>query len=77
MDMVFSLLDTHFLKNPSLISLSTFGHNGAGGTGLTIDPERELVMLYYSVELVEHPLDKHWWNKDLFINGIISAVLDC
>ncbi len=68
--------DTHFLKNPSLISPATFGHNGAGGTCLTIDPMRELLMLYYSVELDKGPLDDHLWSNDLFINGVVSAVLD-
>jgi len=68
--------DTHFLINPSLISPTTYGHTGGGGTCITIDPERELVILYYSVELAKDPLGVHLWNNDLFVNGIISAVLD-
>lgn len=67
---------THFLKNSSLISPSTFGHGGAGGVELIIDPERELVLLYFSNELRDGPLGEPWSNKDLFVNGIVSAVLD-
>ena len=68
--------NTHFMKEPSLVSPKSFGHNGGGGTGFIIDRARELVMLYYAVELRTGLPWEHFWRIDLFFDGIISAVLD-
>ncbi len=63
---------------PSLSSPSTFGHDGAGGVWLSIDPTYDLVCVYLSVELAETsgPRPRQKWNADLFVNAITAAVDD-
>ncbi|HWT73842.1 MAG TPA: serine hydrolase domain-containing protein [Mobilitalea sp.] len=53
----------------SLCSGNTFSHGGAGGTFLWVDPDRELVGVFFSVY-------SHWddCGTDLFSNMVMSAI---
>jgi CubicO group peptidase (beta-lactamase class C family) len=55
----------------SLCSPNTFSHGGAGGTFLWIDPEREVVGVYFSV--YSHYTD---CGTDLYSNMIMSSIED-
>jgi CubicO group peptidase (beta-lactamase class C family) len=53
----------------SLCSANTFSHGGAGGTFLWVDPDREIVGVFFSVY-------SHWddCGTDLFSNMVMSAI---
>lgn len=55
----------------TLCSPQTFSHGGAGGTFLWVDPEREVVGVYFSV--YSHYTDS---GTDLYSNMIMSAIED-
>jgi CubicO group peptidase (beta-lactamase class C family) len=58
-----------------LLSPSSFGHGGAGGVVLGMDPDRDLLLVFFSVvmyELEERPL----LGADLFMNMVASAIVD-
>jgi CubicO group peptidase (beta-lactamase class C family) len=57
-----------------LLSARAFGHPGAGGTLLYVDPARDLVMLYFSVVLGRDPNGLPIWNVDLLQDATIAAV---
>jgi CubicO group peptidase (beta-lactamase class C family) len=56
-----------------LKSASAFGHGGAGGVYLWIDPELELFGIYFSVVLTQ---EQRWYKgfADLFINMVTASV---
>jgi CubicO group peptidase (beta-lactamase class C family) len=60
----------------SLTSLGEFHHQGAGGVLLWVDPPKEIVGVYFSVDLGITPEFDPLWNADLFQNVISSAVAD-
>jgi CubicO group peptidase (beta-lactamase class C family) len=57
-----------------LLSARAFGHMGAGGTLLYVDPACDLVMLYFSVVLGRRPDGLPIWNVDLLQDAAIAAV---
>ncbi len=63
---------------PSLSSPRTFGHDGAGGVWLSIDPTYDLVCVYLSVQLANTAGSKprQKWSADLFVNAVTAAVED-
>jgi len=60
----------------SLPSLGSFHHQGAGGVLLWVDPAREIVGVYLSVDLAATPELEPLWNADLFQNVVTAAVAD-
>jgi CubicO group peptidase (beta-lactamase class C family) len=60
----------------SLQSLGEFHHQGAGGSLLWVDPPKEIVGVYLSVDTGITPSLEPLWNADLFQNVIASAVAD-
>jgi CubicO group peptidase (beta-lactamase class C family) len=54
-----------------LSSPRSFGHGGAGGIFLWVDPVYEIVGVYFSVVPTEIA-----WNTDLFVNAVTAAVAD-
>lgn len=60
----------------SLHSPGAFHHQGVGGCFLWIDPPKEIVGVYLSVDTGITPDLEPLWNADLFQNVISSAVED-
>ena len=60
----------------AMVSQSTFLHGGGGGTLLWIDPDLEIVGVYFSVQMGEPEGDEHLVNADLFMNMVAAAVED-
>jgi CubicO group peptidase (beta-lactamase class C family) len=60
----------------SLKSPGEFHHQGAGGALLWIDPAKQIVGVYLSVDTGITPDLEPLWNADLFANVIASAVAD-
>lgn len=60
----------------SLKSPGEFHHQGAGGALLWIDPAKQIVGVYLSVDTGITPDLEPLWNADLFENVIASAVAD-
>jgi CubicO group peptidase (beta-lactamase class C family) len=60
----------------SLQPLGTFGHPGGGGQMFWVDPENELVGVYFEVATRMTPDWEFLWNFDLFQNAITAAVDD-
>jgi CubicO group peptidase (beta-lactamase class C family) len=71
--------EVHGTKKPvrdgSLRSAASIGHDGGGGTVLWVDPVYELVGVYVSVVL-QHTAILPDWCADLFINMVTAAVTD-
>ena len=64
-------------RNGGLPSLSSYGHSGAGGAHWWVDPERELVGVYFTV--IPRFLDDGMtpdWRADLFADAVTAAVAD-
>ena len=59
-----------------LTSPRTFEHGGAGGVDLLVDPEYELVLVYFSVETSGEPGAIHQWYVDHFTDVALSAIND-
>jgi len=59
----------------SLQSPGEFHHQGAGGSLLWVDPSKEIVGVYLSVDTGITPDLEPLWNADLFQNVIASAVV--
>jgi serine-type D-Ala-D-Ala carboxypeptidase len=72
--------DVHDSKSSSvyggLLAARAFGHAGAGGTLLFVDPTHDLVMLYFSVVIRERPDGAPIWNVDLFEDAATAAVVE-
>lgn len=62
------------LRDGSLRSPATFSHSGAGGVHVWVDPEQQLVGVYFSVVL--DPDTQGQGIKDLFMNIVAAAVED-
>jgi CubicO group peptidase (beta-lactamase class C family) len=60
----------------SLHPLGTFCHPGAGGSNFWVDPEHELVAMYFEVATRVTPNWEFLWNFDLFQNAVYAAVED-
>jgi CubicO group peptidase (beta-lactamase class C family) len=60
----------------SLQPLGTFGHSGAGGASIWIDPDHDLVGVYLEVTTRVNEDYDLLWNFDLFENAITAAVED-
>jgi serine-type D-Ala-D-Ala carboxypeptidase len=58
----------------SLHSPKTFGHPGAGGVGLGIDPVHQIILAYFSVVLEITPRLEQKTNSDLFENAIYASI---
>jgi serine-type D-Ala-D-Ala carboxypeptidase len=58
----------------SLHSPKLFGHGGAGGAGLLIDPVHEIVLVYFSVVLEVTPRLEQKNDADLFQNAIYASI---
>jgi CubicO group peptidase (beta-lactamase class C family) len=61
--------------NGSLSSLATFGHAGAGGSYVWVDPTQELIGVYLSVgtRMIRNQFIDT--NVDLFQNAIHAAIV--
>jgi CubicO group peptidase (beta-lactamase class C family) len=59
-----------------LTSPRTFEHGGAGGVDLLVDPEYELVLVYFSVETIGEIGALHHWYVDHFTDVALSAIDD-
>ncbi len=57
-----------------LHSPSTFGHSGAGGQLIWMDPEYDLLGVFFSVELGTRENEYHHWSADLFVNMVTAAI---
>ena len=55
-------------RSPGQLSDRAFGHGGAGGSLLCIDPELELVVVWLSVGREEPPMNQHQF---------IDALVEC
>jgi CubicO group peptidase (beta-lactamase class C family) len=62
-------------RGGSLRSAAAFGHNGAGGTYLWVDPVHDLVGVYFSVVRAGTPGLFARWSADLFVNAVMAAVV--
>ena len=58
----------------SLHSRKSFGHTGAGGTRLLVDPVHEIVFVYFSVVLEATPRLEQKTNSDLCENAIYASI---
>jgi CubicO group peptidase (beta-lactamase class C family) len=64
------------IRGGSLSSPAAFGHNGAGGIYVWVDPTYELVGVYLSVVSHGHPGLFADWCADLFVDAVTAAVTD-
>jgi len=74
------LIDTHecwrYLTS-TLLPRGSFHHTGAGGTNFWVDPQNEIVGVYFEVATEVTPdLETVSWSCDLFQNVVTSAVED-
>ena len=60
----------------TLPSKSTFLHSGSGGVLLWVDPELDIVGVYFSTELGSNEDGLHVWNADLFMSMVSASVED-
>jgi CubicO group peptidase (beta-lactamase class C family) len=63
-------------NRPGLASSSTFEHSGAGGAAVLVDPQRELLVVYFSVETSGEPGEVHQWCMDHLADAAIAAIDD-
>ncbi len=59
-----------------LLSPSAFGHGGAGGVYMCVDPAEDIVMIYFSVVMERLDFYRKGWCVDLFMNMVITAIED-
>jgi CubicO group peptidase (beta-lactamase class C family) len=57
-----------------LQSQTSYGHGGAGGTMLKVDPAYDLVMVYFSVYLDLLENGRPNGNTDLFVNAVLASI---
>jgi serine-type D-Ala-D-Ala carboxypeptidase len=69
-------LDKKPVNFSSLVSPRMFEHGGSGGTALLVDPEYELVVVYFSAETSGAPGDIHQWCLDHLVDAAIGAIVD-
>ena len=55
----------------TLHSQKTFGHGGAGGVLLWVDPVYEIVGVWFSVQIEES-----CWSRDLFMDAVTTAAVN-
>jgi CubicO group peptidase (beta-lactamase class C family) len=60
----------------SRYSPRAFGHSGAGGIYLWVDPVYEIIGVYFSVLAQMIPPSDPKWCVDLFVNSVTAAALD-
>jgi CubicO group peptidase (beta-lactamase class C family) len=62
----------------SLYSSRSFEHWGAGGTYLWVDPEFEIVGVYFSSTVISEKISDSlkYWRNDLFTDAVTAAVVD-
>ena len=58
-----------------LLSPISYGHGGGGGTVLWMDPEKELLLVYFSIE-TQTSEDRPILSADLFMNMVVAAIKD-
>ena len=64
------------LMYADLYSPGTYSHSGTGGVLLWVDPSRELVGVYFSIEVrTRNDLQRNWAGN-LFANAVSAAVVD-
>jgi CubicO group peptidase (beta-lactamase class C family) len=59
----------------TLKSPAAFGHGGAGGVYMWVDPAYDLVGVYFSVALELIDIVRPIWTADLFQNAMTAAVV--
>jgi CubicO group peptidase (beta-lactamase class C family) len=69
-------LDKKAVNNPGLVSPRMFEHSGSGGTAVLVDPDHELVVVYFSAETSRTPDGIHRWHLDHFVNAAIAAIVN-
>jgi CubicO group peptidase (beta-lactamase class C family) len=69
-------LDKKAVNHSSLVSPRMFEHGGGGGTVLLVDPEHELVVVYFSAETSGGLGEIHHWCMDYLTNAAIGAIAD-
>jgi CubicO group peptidase (beta-lactamase class C family) len=69
-------VDKKEVNRASLASPRTFEQSGAGGVGLLVDPEHELVLVYFSVETSGGVGEIHQWCMDHFADAASGAIDD-
>ena len=62
----------------TLQSSKTFVHSGAGGVLIWVDPIRDIVGCYFSVNMGPITIAEtyRYWCADLFINAVMAAIVD-
>lgn len=60
----------------TLPSKSTFLHSGGGGVLLWVDPELDIIGVYFSTELGSNEDGLHVWNADLYMNMVSASLED-
>jgi serine-type D-Ala-D-Ala carboxypeptidase len=68
--------DKKSLDEGTLRSPATFSHTGAGGIQLWVDPDQELVGVYFSVVPKVDAGNRHIWPVDLFMNAVTASLID-
>ena len=66
----FMLEQCRFPQWPTLLSPESYGHSGASGALLWVDPRYDLVGVFLFVKISEE-----FWPKDLFVDGIIRSIV--
>ena len=64
------------LMYANLYSSNTYGHSGAGGSLLWINPTYNLVGVFLSIELTVRPDGQRSWAADRFVNAVTASVIN-
>ena len=67
----FKLGQCRFPQWPSLLSPQSYGHSGASGAVLWVDPKFNLAGVFFFVKI-----SKTFWPKDLFIDAIMGSIME-
>jgi CubicO group peptidase (beta-lactamase class C family) len=67
----FKLEQCRFPQWPSLLSPQSYGHSGASGAVLWVDPKFDIVGVFFFVKISED-----FWPKDLFVDAIMGSITD-
>ena len=67
----FKLEQCRFPQWPSLLSSQSYGHSGASGALLWVDPQFDLVGVFFFVKIKDE-----FWPKDLFVDAIMGSITD-
>jgi CubicO group peptidase (beta-lactamase class C family) len=69
-------LEKKAVNQSSLVSPRMFEHGGGGGTAVLIEPEHELIVVYFSVETSGGIGQTHQWCLDHLVDATIGAIVD-